>query len=210
MKIRIAPTARRALLALLLALPATARSGDLPDPVPAEDPAFAPVAERRTDGIMSAIEFDDPEMAARIRRQVRNFIVDTKNINEGSRVPDERKRGRLEQARATLESAFDAEELDASRRLAIKNGLSANHYRINYDAFLDLVPGLTAEQKKYIHEQLAEVCDEAILLNSGREKGELFIERRGRINNYLSREGYDLKALSVERNERIRQGREKK
>lgn len=213
MKTQPHPSIRRALLALLLAAPLTvpaARAGDLAEPIPAEDPAFAPVAERRTEGIMKELEFDDADRAARVRRLVRNFMVDTKNINEGSTVPDDQKRGRLEQARATLYAGFDAEKLDDAQRLAIKNGLSANHYRINYDAFLNLVPALTDEQKRYIHEQLADVCDEAILLNSGSAKGELFIDRRGRINNYLSKEGYDLKALSKERNERMKRGRDGK
>lgn len=196
----------RAVLALLLAPPLSLSAEDIAEPIPAEDPAFAPVAERRTGGIMEALEFDDEARAARVRRIVRNFMVDTKNINEGSKVPDDAKRARLEQARATLFAGFEAEELDEEQRLTILNGLSANHYRINYDAFLNLVPDLTDEQKKYIHEQLADVCNEAILLNSGSEKGELFIHRRGRINNYLSDQGYDLKELSKARNARLRQG----
>lgn len=210
MKNRLLSPPRQALLALVLASPLALPAADLAEPVPAEDPAFAPVAKQRTEGIMKELEFGDADRVARVRRLVRNFMVDTKNINEGSKVPDDRKRSRLEQARATLYAGFDAEKLDDAQRLAIKNGLSANHYRINYDAFLNLVPDLTEEQKQYIHEQLADVCDEAILLNSGSAKGELFIDRRGRINNYLSKEGYDLKALSKERNERMKRGREGK
>jgi len=210
MTIRSLPTLRRSALALCLLLPGLAPADpetELPAPVAAEDPAFAPVAERRADGIMKDLDLDDPARAARVRRHVRNFIVETKNINEGSKVPEEDKQSRLEQARADLYSGFDAEKLDDTQRLAIKNGLSANHFRINYEAFLDLVPDLTDEQKAYIHDQLAEVCEEAILLNSGTEKGERFIKRRGRINNYLSDQGYDLKELSKQRNERIRSQR---
>lgn len=197
---------RPALCWIALAAPLSADPPALPEPVAAEDPAFEPVAERRTDGIMNQLDLDG-EQAPRVRRLVRNFMVDTKNINEGSKVPDDRKQARLEEARSTLFAGFDSEELSDEQRLAIKNGLSANHYKINYDAFLNLVPDLSEEQKKYIHEQLAEVCDEAILLNSGEAKGELFVNRRGRINNYLSDQGYDLKELSKERNARLRKGK---
>lgn len=182
-----------------------ASAAELPTRLTAENPDFQPVAERRTDGILEDLTLQKAEQAPQIRRYVLNFIIRTKNINEGSTVPENQKRQELEKARTALYAGFDAVDLSDEQRLVIKNGLSANHYRINYDAFIDLVPDLTAKQKQYIHEQLAEVCHEAILLNSGSEKGEMFMKTRGRINNYLSDQGYDLKELSVARNARIRE-----
>lgn len=209
--LRMNPVIRRIPLVLIIGgatLAPLAAAEELPEPVVAENPAFQPVAESRADEAIKPLDLKDAGRAARVRRYVLNFIIDAKNINEGSKVPENEKRGELEQARAALYAGFEAEKLDEEQRLVIKNGLSANHFRINYDAFLELVPNLTPEQKAYIHEQLAEVTHEAILLNSGSEKGELFVDRRGRINNYLSDQGYDLKALSVARNQRIRSQRE--
>lgn len=183
----------------------TACAGTLPPPVMAEDPGFQPVGEGRAAGILRDLALKDSERAARIQRYVQNFIIGTKNINEGSNVPEGEKRPRLEAERAALYAGLEAEKLNAEERLVVLNGLSANYYRINYDAFVDLVPDLTDAQKAFIHEQLFDAFDEAILLNSGSAKGELFIKRRGRINNYLSEQGYDLRALSVARNERLRQ-----
>lgn len=180
---------------------------EMPPAVTAEDPAIVAVAERRSSGMVEALKLEDADKSARIKQHVVNFIITLKNIHEGKDAPTgDAKQAELEKARDALYGGLDAEQLTEAQKLVIKNGLSANHYRINYDAFLNLVPTLTDEEKQYIHEQLAEVCERAILLNSGEAKGELFKNRRGRINNYLSERGYDLKALSEVRNARLRSG----
>ena len=60
------------------------------------------------------------------------------------------------------------------------------------------------EEKKQVHDILVEAFDDAIVMNSGDAKGSAFEKRRGKVNNYLSKQGYDLKALSVARNEKLR------
>jgi hypothetical protein len=179
-------------------------ASEIPALAEAHDAAFVPVAERRTNGIMEQLDLANPQRAALVQRYVLNFMLETKAVNEGMDAPEDVKHPLLVDARETLYAGFEAASLTEEERLVILNGLSANHYRINCDAFEELVPNLTEEEKQYIHEQFADVTHEAILLNSGREKAELFIERRGRINNYLSRRGYDLKALSEARNARIK------
>ena len=57
---------------------------------------------------------------------------------------------------------------------------------------------------------LQSAVHEAILLNEGTAKGEAFHKMRGRINNYLSKRGYDLKKLSEERNARMKSGKKDK
>jgi hypothetical protein len=200
---------RRTAFSLLLAIAALAAmpSNGLAQPMPsaavAEDPANNAVAEKRSSGIMATLKLNDAEQAARVKQYIVNFILMLKNVYEGKTPPaGDAKRAALLKAREELYAGMSVEKLTAEQQLVVKNGLSANHFKINYDAFIDLVPKLTDEEKAYIHAQLAEVCDEAVLLNAGTEKGELFHKTRGRINNYLSKRGYDLKALSQERNAR--------
>lgn len=179
----------------------------MPPAVVAEDPANNAVAEKRSSGILATLDLADSSQAALVKRHIVNFILTLKNIHEGKDpLVGEAKREALLAARGEFYNGLASEELTAEQTLVVKNGLSANHFRINYDAFLHLVPNLTDEEKSYIHAQLAEVCDEAVLLNSGGAKGERFHKRRGRINNYLSQRGYDLKELSKVRNERLRRG----
>lgn len=186
----------------------TAPAQEMPAVVVAEDQAMVPVADKRAQGIMDSLKLTDKDQAARVKRYIVNFILTLKNLHEGKNPPTgEAKKKALVKARDTLYAGLDAEKLSDEQKLVVKNGLSANHYRINTDAFRNLVPTLTDEEKLYIDTQFAEVCDEAVLLNSGSAKGELFVHRRGRINNYLSKRGYDLKKLSQERNERMRKGK---
>jgi hypothetical protein len=190
-------------IAALAAMPSKATAQPMPPAVVAEDPANNAVAEKRSSGIMATLKLSDVEQAARVKQYIVNFILTLKNVYEGKNPPaGDAKRAALLKAREALYAGMNVEKLTAEQQLVVKNGLSANHFKINYDAFIDLVPKLTDEEKTYIHTQLAEVCDEAVLLNVGTEKGELFHKTRGRINNYLSKRGYDLKALSVERNAR--------
>ena len=199
-------TIKRAALALVFTsvhLPVSTLALEKPEEVVAAAvPGFTTVAEGRAEGIVKSLELGDVEKTARVKRDIVNFIIRVKNVHEGPEVSEEEKRPRLDEARRLLYAGFDTEKLTDGQRLIIKNGLCANHFKINYDSFLELVPKLTADQKTYIHKEFAEVCDEAILLNSGTEKGALFVKRRGRVNTYLSKQGYDLKALSIERNER--------
>ncbi len=179
---------------------------ELAPAVEAERPESIALAAKRAAGMMEELNLADADKAARVRRHIENFIVTLKNLHEGENPPaGEAKREALLAARKALYDGLDVEGLADEQKLVIKNGLSANHFRINYDAFLFLVPTLTDEEKKYIHDQLAEVCDEAILLNSGTAKGAMFEKRRGRINVYLSQRGYDLKKLSEVRNAKLRE-----
>lgn len=203
-------SSRRSLLSCLLALatlaippsPAIAQP-TAPTPVVAEDPAFNAVAERRASGMMATLDLADAARAARVKQHIVNFMIALKNIHEGKNPPSgEARTQALTRVRSDLYSALEAERLSAEQQVVVKNGLSANHFKINYDAFLNLIPRLTDEEKAYLHAQLATGFDEAVILNDGTAKGAVFHKIRGRINNYLSQRGYDLKQLSQERNER--------
>lgn len=198
--------ASRFLAALLLAaaaLPPAAIGQSAPAPVAAEDPANNAVAEKRASGIMDTLKLSDAKQAARVKQHIVNFVISIKNIHEGKNAPaGEAKDAALAKARTELYAGLNAEKLTPEQQVVVKNGLSANHYKINYDAFVDLVPTLTAEEKTYIAEQLTTAFDAAVILNEGTAKGEVFHKVRGKINIYLSKRGYDLKKLSIERNER--------
>ncbi len=194
-------------LALFLsatALPSTSVAAPAaPTPVVADIPAHATVAEKRASGIMATLKLADTGQAARVKQHIVNFMLTTKAAYEGKTpLTGDALQQALVKARTELYAALNAEKLTADQQVIIKNGLSANHYKINYDAFLNLIPKLTDEEKIYIHKQLITAFDDAVILNEGEAKGQVFHKVRGRINNYLSKRGYDLKQLSIERNER--------
>jgi Spy/CpxP family protein refolding chaperone len=178
-------------------------AADAPAPVTPKNPATVAIADKRADGIMKALNITDASKATAVKQNVANFVITVKNVYDGDpKTISDAQKAELVKARDTLYASFAADKLDEKQIETIKNGLAANRIKIEYDAFLDLIPKLTDEQKTWLKAQLLECADEAVLLNSGEEKLALFMNRRGRINNYLSKQGYDLKALSKERNAR--------
>jgi hypothetical protein len=60
-------------------------------------------------------------------------------------------------------------------------------------AYLDTLPELTLAQKQVIFDRLKEARDRAVYAGSAEEKSDVLSKYKGRINNYLSAQGYDLK-----------------
>lgn len=75
----------------------------------------------------------------------------------------------------------------------VKDGMTYNVLPITYKAYLDMIPDLTKEQKKFIKDNLTEAREHAMDAGSSEKKHWWFGKYKGRINNYLSEQGYDLK-----------------
>ena len=91
--------------------------------------------------------------------------------------------------------AFDASlarYLDASRIERVKDVMTYKVVKVTYDAQCDMIPTLKDEEKKQILLWLKEARELAIDAESSNKKHEVFGKYKGRINNYLSKRGYDL------------------
>ena len=76
---------------------------------------------------------------------------------------------------------------------------------VTYTAYLDELPQLTAPQKDKIKGWLVEAREIAIDAESSNKKHEVFGKYKGRINNYLSSQGYDMKKAGEEWQKRIKE-----
>lgn len=74
----------------------------------------------------------------------------------------------------------------------IKDGMTYNVLSVTYKGYVDMIPSLTEEQKTKIMANLIEAREYAIDGGSSEEKHWWFGKYKGRINNYLSKEGYNL------------------
>lgn len=91
--------------------------------------------------------------------------------------------------------AFDADLsllLDAAQIETVKDVMTYNVVKVTYDAQCDMIPTLTAEEKAQILAWLKEAREFAVDAESSKKKHEAFGKYKGRINNYLSKRGYDL------------------
>ncbi|RNL52203.1 DUF3826 domain-containing protein [Pedobacter jejuensis] len=80
----------------------------------------------------------------------------------------------------------------------VKNGMTYNVLPITYKAYQEEILTLTEPQKKQILTWLTEAREHAIDAESSDKKHAWFGKYKGRINNYLSAAGYDLKKEGVE------------
>lgn len=75
----------------------------------------------------------------------------------------------------------------------VKNEMTAQGMTKEYQRFNELLPDLTEEHKAQVLVYLQEARDNAINVLTSRERNQWFAKYRGRANNYLSKEGYDLR-----------------
>ncbi|QXU44078.1 DUF3826 domain-containing protein [Pedobacter sp. D749] len=80
----------------------------------------------------------------------------------------------------------------------VKNGMTYNVLPITYKAYQEEILTLTDDQKKQILNWLTEAREHAMDAESSDKKHAWFGKYKGRINNYLSSAGYDLKKEGIE------------
>lgn len=88
---------------------------------------------------------------------------------------------------------------------AVKDGMTYRVMPITYAAYLDMLPGLNEAQRARIMEWLREARELAMDEGSSNAKHAVFGKYKGRINNYLSAQGYDLKKETEAWQQRIKQ-----
>ena len=89
----------------------------------------------------------------------------------------------------------------------VKDGMTYNVASITYNAYLDMLPQLTSEQKEQILKWLKEAREQAMDAESSEKKHWWFGKYKGRINNYLSAAGYDMKKEGEEWQKRKNAGK---
>ena len=82
--------------------------------------------------------------------------------------------------------------LNESQIEAVKDGITFGVVKVTYDANIEMIPSLKAEEKAQILAWLKEGREFALDAESSEKKHEAFGKYKGRINNYLSKQGYDL------------------
>jgi hypothetical protein len=87
----------------------------------------------------------------------------------------------------------------------VKNAMTYNVMPLTYNAYLDELPNLSETQKTQIKAWLIEARERAIDAESSEKKHAWFGKYKGRINNYLSAQGYDMKKAGEEWQKRIKE-----
>ena len=88
---------------------------------------------------------------------------------------------------ADLSMYLNPQEIDK-----VKDMMTFDVVRVTYEAQCDMIPTLKEDEKKQIMAWLIEARELAIDAESSKKKHEVFGKYKGRINNYLTKRGYDL------------------
>lgn len=84
-------------------------------------------------------------------------------------------------------------ELNEEQIEQVKNEMTYNVLPITYNGYLDMLPSLTETQKAQILSYLTEAREKAMDAGSSEAKHAWFGKYKGKINNYLSKEGVETK-----------------
>ena len=108
------------------------------------------------------------------------------------KIEEEKKTAQLSQLHkgfiAKLQTTLTDDQIEK-----IKDGMTYRVMPVTYTAYLDMIPSLTIEQKEKIYNWLKEARELAMDEGSSEDKHKVFGKYKGRINNYLSKQGYDMK-----------------
>jgi len=198
---------------IISALAATAtRAAEVATSTADEEAAYTRVITERADRIVGQLGIEGAERATRVRDLVAGQYRALREIHDArdaklaaAKPPGDsavaeawadvaRKEASLEQFAlhrqfvARLAAELTPEQVDS-----VKNGLTYGVAPVTYRRYLELLPDLTDEQKAAILANLLEAREYAMDAGSSDEKHGWFRKYKGRINNYLSAAGYDMK-----------------
>jgi hypothetical protein len=178
-----------------------------------KEAAYTRTINTRAEKIVATLELADPST----QKKVVSIIADQyRNLNTVYTQRDEQVRiikEKRETKEATDEHVKKIEQ-SVSERIAalhttylsslssslspqqvtnVKDGMTYNVLNVTYRAYVDMIPTLKNEQKEQIMAWLVEAREIAMDAESSEKKHWWFGKYKGRINNYLSAQGYDIK-----------------
>jgi hypothetical protein len=176
------------------------------------DPKYVETVVTRSKKIVDKLELKDTNVAHNVLNVVANKYFALNDIYakrdsdvakiKRSVLTGDGKKAALEGAQNAKEAAlyrshfaFPAElslYLNESQIEAIKDGITFGVVKVTYDATLEMIPTLKEEEKVQILAWLKEAREFSIDAENSNKKHEAFGKYKGRINNYLSKRGYDL------------------
>ncbi|MBF0575266.1 DUF3826 domain-containing protein [Dysgonomonas sp. GY617] len=86
----------------------------------------------------------------------------------------------------------------------VKDGMTYGVVQVTYTSYLDMIPSLKPEEKRQLYAWLVEAREHAMSAASSKGKHEWFGKYKGRFNNYLSKQGYDIQKERKAWEERIK------
>jgi len=188
------------------------------------DPEYIKVTNERAAKIVEKLALGNKEKEAAvtniIAQQFRDLSkiqdgrdAEIKKIKEDTSLPKEQQNTAIDKQKADADKSIDklhqsylkklGKQLNEAKITEVKDGMTYGVLPITVAGYNDMLPNLTEAQKKYIYDALVEAREHAMDGGSSKEKHAWFGKYKGRINNYLSTQGYDLNKESTDWHKRL-------
>ena len=188
------------------------------------DPVYINVTNERAAKIVTKLALENPEkektVTEIITQQFRDLSeiqdgrdAEIKKIKEDGSLSKEIQNEKVDQLKVAADKEIEklhksylkklGTQLSEEKIIAVKDGMTYGVLPITVAGYNDMLPNLTAEQKDYIYKALVEAREFAMDGGSSKEKHAWFGKYKGRINNYLSKAGYDLNKESADWHKRL-------
>jgi len=195
-----------------------------------QDAAYTKTITQRAEKIVASLGISDQQVAAKVCDVI---VQQYRSLNQIHTTKDEKSKLAKTQKDANkslAEEQMKNAENEADARLyhlhfdylsklmfylnenqveQVKDGMTYGVLPITYKGYCDMVLGLTDEQKLQIKVWLIEAREHAMDAGTSDEKHKWFGKYKGRINNYLSGAGYDMKKEGEEWQKRIKEAQKK-
>nr|WP_315197559.1 DUF3826 domain-containing protein [uncultured Flavobacterium sp.] len=139
--------------------------------------------------------------------------AEIKKVKEDSTLSKEKQNASIAKLKSSADKSIDklhkaylkklGTQLNDAKIIEVKDGMTYGVLPITVAGYNDMLPNLNKEQKEYIYNALVEAREHAIDGGSSKEKHGWFGKYKGRINNYLSKQGYDLNKESADWHKRV-------
>ena len=188
------------------------------------DPEYVKVTNERAAKIVEKLTLGNKEKETAITniiaQQFRDLSkihdardAEIKKIKDNSSLAKEKQNAAIEKLKSKADKSIDklhkaylkklGTQLNDAKITEVKDGMTYGVLPITVAGYNDMLPNLTKEQKEYIYNALVEAREHAMDGGSSKEKHGWFGKYKGRINNYLSKQGYDLNKESKDWHKRV-------
>lgn len=175
------------------------------------DPEYVKNIVNRSQKIVDKLNINDKETAANVCNIIANryFLLNDIYEKRDAAVKEAKEKLSGNEKNAAIQAAENEKDAQLYRKHfdfasslslylndeqieAVKDGMTYNVVEVTYTAQCDMIPTLKDFEKKQILAWLKEAREFAMDAENSKKKHEAFGKYKGRINNYLSKQGYDL------------------
>ncbi len=156
------------------------------------DPDYWQVVMDRGGRIVDGLGLDDEARAARVQRIIAAFYADLSRVQDHNDADDPAVQMEIEKIRRAFIGQLSA-ELTPAQVVGVKDGLTYGVVPLTLAGYRKMLPEMTPEESRQLEAWLIEAREYAMVAGSSHSKHGWFGKYKGKITNYLSQRGYDLK-----------------